>query len=610
MKLLIPRNQKNGLFYGCALLSLSLLTACAGEPISASQNNKPVQTENRAAIAPEIALGWVEKPEKIAKKYLAVTANVAASSAAAEIMEKNGNAIDAAIAAQAVLNVVEPQSSGIGGGGFLLYNRARDQKLFYYDGREVAPASATSGMFLDAKGVPLPHETATIGGQAVGVPGLVRMLAKAHAENGKLKWSELFAPAIQLARKGFPLSARLRAQLAASGYYRKLSPADFSRYTDKNGNLFPTGTIIYNQPLAKTFERLANNGAEEFYNGQTALDIVNTVRNAPVAPVEFVIGDLQKYQPKSRPPVCITYRIYRVCGPGAPSSGGITVLQALKMLEKFDMAKLDPYGAKAAHLMISALRLAYADRNQYIADDDFVSVPTDALLDPQYIALRASKIDPERVFPLATPGDPSDTTAMRSVASIMSAESPSTTHLSIVDAEGNALSFTSTIEQAFGSGLATKSGFLLNNQMTDFDFEPVSKSLPVLNAPQAFKRPRSSMSPFIVYHANGKPYLVIGSPGGSRIIGFVLPRLVAILDVKRPLAEALSAPNLAAFYADATVEIEKLPAADQTAYALEDQGYAVIRNELTSGLHAILYQKTDGYVGAADPRREGEAVGK
>ena len=595
-------------FFSC-LIFAAFLTACAEETSQKPGQYLRAQSHltARNAVAPEIATGKSLKPAVTSDKFMMTAANPLAVEAGALMLRKGGSAIDAVIAAQAVLNIVEPQSSGIGGGGFALYYNADKGSVAYYDGRETAPASATPDMFLNKTGAPLSFNGAATGGKAVGTPGLLKMLARAHQENGKLPWKTLFTPAVRIAEEGFPLSPRLRKLLLASKHYQKIGRG-YKRYTDKEGALLPVGTRIYNKPLAETFRKIAANGADIFYRGAIADDILQTVNTASVAPARMTRQDLSGYQVKKRVPACIIYRAYKVCGPGMPSSGGVTVLQALKMLEAYDMSALTPYGVEAIHLQAEALRLAYADRDKYLADRDFVPVPVEALLNESYLRSRARQINPKKAFNRARPGDPSALSVQ--VATLKRTESPSTTHLSVIDSDGNAASVTTTIERGFGAGLETRGGFMLNNQMTDFDFIPKINGLPVANAVAPLKRPRSSMAPFIVFDKkSGKPVLVIGSPGGARIIGYVLPRLVAILDQGRPIDEALNAPNLAAFYPDAVIELEKDPDIESLKAGLKEKGWRVTVRDLNSGLHGV-YIQGDRFIGAADPRREGEALGK
>jgi len=578
---------------------------------TACQNHitKNLLSENiqKETIIPEIATGREYKPVVKSSKYMAVAAHPLATKAGQKILEKGGSAVDAAIAMQAVLNVVEPQSSGIGGGGFLVHYDANSKHIISYDGRETAPSKADPNMFTDKNGKAIDFYHASMGGRAVAVPALLKMLALAHKEQGKLPWKSLFQDAINIAQNGYKLSNRLYLMLNEVSHYRELSKTDFKRYLLNDNTVKPIGTKIYNKPLAKTLEHIAVKGADSFYTGKIAHDIIDTVQNDDHAPSTMTLEDLKNYQPKKRHVPCIIYSNHKICGMGPPSSGGVTVIQAIKMLERFQLKDYNYYNPYHIHLTASALRLAYADRNKYLADPDFIAVPTKALLSDAYITRRSRLINPNKAFEKAIAGDPSK--GIRQFASLKTIEPPSTTHMSIVDQFGNAVSFTSTIEQAFGSGLVTKSGFILNNQMTDFDFIPEKNDMKIANAVAPLKRPRSSMSPFLIFDAKDNLKAVIGSPGGARIISFVMPRILSIIHSDKPINTMLSSPNMVAMSPDKIIELEAGLNLKELDHNLIKYGYLPKIRDLTSGIHMI-YIKDKILYGTADPRREGTALGE
>ncbi|MBE9223957.1 gamma-glutamyltransferase [Phormidium sp. LEGE 05292] len=560
----------------------------------------PVRTQDLPA--PEGDTGRIEKQAVRAKRQMVVTGNVLASQAGIAILRRGGNAVDAAIAVQMVLTLVEPQSSGIGGGAFLLLYDGTTGKLLSYDGRETAPGKARSDRFLNAEGKPLDLFAAVVGGKSVGVPGVVRMLEMVHREEGKLPWRELFQPAIELAENGFPISPRLYQLLSREKYLQRF-PNSRDYFYLANGQPKPVGSKLVNRPLAGVLRAIANQGADAFYQGEIAKDIVETVNRSPVNPGDLTLSDLAKYQAKKRDPVCGLYRVYQVCSMGPSSSGGITVLQILGILQNFDLASLKSKPIEMVHLFSEAGRLAYADRDRFLADPDFVKIPTQRLLDPQYLRVRGSAIDPNRSMGKATPGNIVVSSGER--RSIHWLDLPATTHFSIVDKDGNAVSMTSSIESGFGSRLMVR-GFLLNNQLTDFNFVPQENGQPVVNRVEAWKRPRSSMSPTIVFNAQKQPILIIGSPGGSGIINFVAKVLVGVLDWNIDVQEAISLPNFGSRNGPTELEAD-------TNYAsfkadLERRGHQVIVIPLNSGSHGIEI-KNGELIGGADPRREGVAIG-
>ncbi len=559
----------------------------------------------RTQDAPEAGSGRIEREAVIAQKYMAVAANPLASAAGSEILRAGGSAVDAAIAIQLVLGLVEPQSSGLGGGAFLVYYDAKAKQLRTYDGRETAPSAANPDRFLDADGKPLEFYDAVIGGKSVGVPGAVRMLEKAHKAHGRLPWKQLFRPAIELAEKGFPISPRLYTLLSTEQYLQRSEPAR-SYFFQPDGTPKPVGTILVNRSYAQVLRQIAKRGADAFYKGEIANDIVATVQKAGV-PGDLTTTDLAAYQAIERPPVCGIYRVYKVCGMGAPSAGGLTVLQILGILENFNLASLQPASLEAVHLFAEAGRLAFADRGFYIADPDFVSVPSNELIDPEYLRRRAALISLDRA--LTTEAQPGELSLQPAFVGGKddSPEFPSTSHIAIVDRYGNAVSMTTSIEDAFGSRLLVR-GFLLNNQLTDFSFSPTTgDGKPVANRVEAGKRPRSSMAPMMVFDQNGKLVMVVGSAGGARIINYVAKALVAALDWKLDSQQALSVPNFG--NRNGPTELEAGTSVADLKSALEALGHSVQVVEQTSGSHAIMLTE-QGLIGGADPRREGSAIGK
>ena len=448
---------------------------------------------------------------------MVAAANPWAVDAGVDILRAGGSAVDAAIAVQLVLNLVEPQSSGVGGGAFLVHYDGVTRQVIAYDGRETAPQSVTSDLFL-RDGKPMKFFDAVVGGRSVGVPGVVAMLELAHDRHGRLPWARLFATAIRLADHGFPVSPRLNALLARDRHLKTFETARRYFY-DESTKPRPIGWVLKNQPLAETFRLIATGGSNAFYKGEIARDIVRTVQGAAKNPGVLSRDDFTSYRAVAREPVCGPYRQYTVCGMPPPTSGGLTILQILGMLERFDLADLTPGSPQAVHLISEASRLAFADRARYMADSDFVRVPIAGLIDRDYLAQRAGLIDLSASMGSASAGDP-PRQRTELLSDDRSLELPSTTHISVVDSRGSAVSMTSSIENAFGSRLMV-GGFLLNNELTDFSFVPSREGQPIANRVEPGKRPRSSMSPTIVLNADGSLKLVIGSPGGSRIIPYV-----------------------------------------------------------------------------------------
>ena len=536
-------------------------------------------------------------------RHMIAAANPFAAQAGLDMLARGGSAVDAAIAAQMVLNLVEPQSSGIGGGGFMLRYDAESRSVAAYDGRETAPAAATPELFLGPEGAPLEFFDAVIGGRAVGVPGLLAMLKLAHQRHGKLPWAALFEPAITLAERGFALSPRLHKLIGEARDVGRYATARSYFFNDQ-GLPKPVGARLANPDFAATLRAIAKGGAKAFYEGDIAAAMVAAVHGATDNPGLMTLADLAGYEPKLRDPVCRSYRQWRVCGMGPPSSGGITTLEILGLLEGFDLAALAPGSAEAVHLISEASRLAYADRARYLADSDFQPVPIRGLLDRGYLASRANLIDPGFSMGQASPGEPPWRDGGLG-ADDPGEEGHSTSHLAVVDGDGNAVSMTTSIESAFGSRIMVR-GFLLNNQLTDFSFRPHVDGVAVANRVEAGKRPRSSMAPTLVLDGDGRLAFSIGSPGGSRIIAYVAQSLVALLDWRLDMQAAVALPHHV--NRNGPIDLEEGTPLTALGPALEALGHEVRIRPLTSGLHGIAV--TDhGLQGGADTRREGVVLG-
>ena len=557
-------------------------------------------------VAPEHPSGWIDKPAVESRRFMVAAANPLAARAGYEILRAGGNAADAAVAVQLVLGLVEPQSSGLGGGGFLLYHDAKRKRLIAYDGRETAPAAARPDRFLDDGGKPLAFLDAVAGGRSVGVPGTVRLLATVHRAHGRLPWQRLFAAAIALAERGFPVSRRLHNEIAAQSNWPQPRARDYFHAAD--GAPLREGALLRNPPYGRTLRLLAAHGANAFYDGPIADDIVRTVTLAPRHPGDMTRGDLARYRVEAREPVCGGYRGYQICGMPLPSSGGLCVLQTLAMLEPYDVASMGAASFWSVHFASEAERLAFADRGVYMADPAFYAPPA-GLLDARYLHERSLLISTRRSLDVAAPGDPSRRQASAPALAWgrdRAADFPSTSQISIIDADGNALSMTTTIEYGFGSRLMTEGGFLLNNELTDFSFAPEEDGKPVANRVEPGKRPRSSMAPTIAYDHAGRVAIVTGSPGSSAIIEYVVKTLLALIDWHLDPQAAAALPNFGS--RNGPTELEKDTPVAALAPKLIALGHRVTVIDENSGVQTIV-RTPRGFIGGADPRREGSVLG-
>ncbi len=602
-----------------AVAMLALLGACT----------TPSNTTSNAPLQPEISTGFTRKADLVTQKFAVAAANPLATQAGFDVLKAGGSAVDAAIAVQMVLGLVEPQSSGLGGGAFLLHSMAgegthAEPKVQAFDGRETAPATATEDLLLNAEGKPLAFHSAVVGGRSVGTPGVLRMLAQAHAQHGKLPWAKLFEPGITLATQGFAISPRLHAQLKADAYLR-LDPTAHTYFYQANGEPYPVGHVLKNPELAAVLQRVATEGVQAFYTGEVAEAVVRKVQQHPINPGRLALSDLANYQAKERTPLCFDHaafsRVYRVCGFPPPSSGAIAIGQILGMLQHTPASLMtsplemvdgtpDP---RWLHLYTEASRLAFADRAQYVADPDFAPAPSGewhSLLSPAYLRERAKLIRPTAMSQ-ALPGVPVH--AQRSsFAPMVDQPEYGTSHISIVDGQGNALAMTTTIEDAFGSRQMVK-GFLLNNELTDFSFAPRdAQGRLVANRVQPNKRPRSSMSPTLVFDkATGQLVMSVGSPGGAMIIHFTAKTLYGVLNWGMSPQQAIALPNFGSVGGPLVLEGGRF--APATLAALRERGHEVREQALTSGLQAVVKQNKNGqtvWVSGADPRREGEVMGE
>lgn len=577
-----------------ALLALALAAAATGA----------VAQQASDVVAPEGASGVAVKAPVHASKHMVVAANPIAGQAGHDALRAGGTAADALVAVQVMLGLVEPQSSGLGGGAFLVWFDAATGTLTTFDGRETAPSAATGSLFLDAAGKPLDFYAAVVGGRSVGVPGVPRLLETVHSRFGKRPFAELVEPAARLAESGFVVSPRLATMLKDEAERFEAGSTARNYFYDAAGAALPAGTILRNPDYAATLRLLAKDGADAFYKGPLAEAIVAAVRGHAKNPGLLSVEDLAAYAVKEREAVCAPYRGFDVCGMGPPSSGAIAIGQILGMVEPFPLRGLGPDDPVAWRVIGDATRLAFADRGRYVADSDFVRMPA-GLFDRNYLAGRSALIRRPTALPpdAVTAGEPPwDKAEFRTDG--LSMEIPSTSHITIVDGAGNVAAMTTSVENAFGSRLMV-AGFLLNNQLTDFAFAPEEGGAAVANRVEPGKRPRSSMSPTIVTK-DGRPVYALGSPGGSQIIPFVAKALIGLIDWDLDMQASVSMPHLTNRFG--TYDLEEGTAAASMAADLESLGYKTAVRELNSGLHGIAIGP-DGLTGGADPRREGVAIG-
>ncbi len=596
-----------------SMLIVATLGSAVALPVAAQQASDVLEPE--IAVALPDAFSGLSEPARAAwaareagqpvqaERWMVAAANPMAVEVGAEVLRAGGSAADAMVAVQAVLGLVEPQSSGLGGGAFLVWYDAATGEVTTLDGRETAPMAATPRLFQTEEGEPLPFWDAVVGGLSVGTPGTPALMEAAHRRWGQANWADLLAPAIRLAEMGFAVSPRLAGQIAGDEERLTRYPAT-AAYFWPDGAPLEVGALRRNPDYAETLRILAAEGAAGFYRGPVAEDIVAAVRSAEGNPGLLSLDDLARYRVVERPPVCIDYRGAEVCGMGPPSSGAITIAQILGKLAQFDLPAMDPDAPDTWRLIGDATRLAFADRGRYIADSDFVPVPVQGMTAPGYLASRAELLGRDDALPEVAPGLPEfDHALMR--ASDTDPERPATSHISIVDAAGNALSMTTTIESGFGARLFVR-GFLLNNELTDFSFRSHADGWPIANRAEPGKRPRSSMSPTIVLR-DGAPVVVTGSPGGAPIISYTANSLIAHLDWGLDVQTAIDRPHLVNAFG--TYILEEGTAAEALAEPLEAMGFTVRLGARTSGLQMIAIGP-DGLSGGADRRREGIALGE
>ena len=555
--------------------------------------------------SPEGSLSNIGKSKyNKSNNYMAVTADHRATKSAIRILELGGTAIDAAISAQMVLNLVEPQSSGIGGGGFILYYDAKTKNIYAWDGREKAPMNFSEKIFLNSDGKKKGFIEAVSGGLAVGVPSLVSMLEKAHKTHGNIPWKLLFEDSIKLSTEGFVVGKRL-SKLTSRAPHLKNQKTAREYFNIDNGGLLE-GTLKKNLQFADTLKLIRDKGSKAMLTGELADNILSTVTEHKSSPGLMTKKDFSFVKPALTKPTCGKYRKWKICGMGPPSSGGITVLQILGILNNFKLSSDNPNDPEVWHLFLEAAKLAYTDRGYYIADNDFIDVPIELMLDEKYLKERSKLIKKTSIISNPQKGKFNNDNA-KYLGTDSTSEKPSTTHLSIIDKYGNALALTSSIEFMFGSGLMT-SGFLLNNQMTDFSFYPKDKEGNLIaNRPQGKKKPRSSMSPTLVFDSEGELRIILGSPGGSQIICYVASSLVRVIDLNIRLENITEQPNICnrGFKSD----IESGTIGDILTKGLENKGHKINRKNMTSGIHMIYKDNAKKLSGIADQRREGTAYG-
>ncbi|APH72102.1 gamma-glutamyltransferase [Aquibium oceanicum] len=568
--------------------------------------SQPVLSQQATdALAPEAATGQQAKTSVRARQSIVVAANPLAAEAGLAVLRDGGSAADALVVVQTVLGLVEPQSSGIGGGAFLVWYDAGTGKVTTIDGRETAPMAATPELFIGDNGKPMEFFDAVVGGRSVGTPGVVRLMENIHDLHGTKEWSALFEPAARMAETGFTVSPRLAALVDEDAPLLSAQTSTRAYFFDASGTPLQQGAVLRNPTYAATLRTIGAEGADAFYEGPIAEEIVAAVQGHPDNPGKLSLEDLANYEAKERDAVCASYRGVDVCGMGPPSSGALAIGQILGILSEFDLAGLGPEDPQGWRLIGDATRLAFADRGRYVADGDFVDIPK-GLLNPDYLKSRAALLKRPDALPAeaAKAGDPPWDKAELRLDGV-SLEVPSTSHFVIVDAEGNLASMTSSIENGFGARLMT-GGFLLNNQLTDFSFVPQQNSEAVANRVEPGKRPRSSMSPTIVLR-EGKPIFALGSPGGSNIIPYVAQALIGLIDWNMNISQAFAMPHFSNRFG--RYDLEAGTAAAEMADDLEALGYEVRTTDLNSGLHGVAFLPDGTLEGGADPRREGVAVG-
>ena len=551
---------------------------------------------------PENASGIQQQKLAFAHQEMVSSANRFITQAGLSILKRGGNAVDAAVASAIMVTLVEPQSAGIGGGGFILYFNRQNQLITSFDGRETAPSAANEHLFLDESQQPLTYSQAVNNGNSVGVPGLLKALEMMHAKYGKLPWQDLFQPTIELAENGFPISPRLFKLIQSDPFLRQSEQAKHYFY-ESNDQPFPIGKIVKNSELANVLRDISIKGTTAFYEGEIAQEIISQVKRHP-RPGKLELIDLTNYQAKERSVICGPYRSWKICGMGPPSSGGLSTLQILGILEKDPLASLEPNSAQMIHLFSEAGRLAFADRDVYIGDPDFARVPIQEMLNPSYLSQRRNLIQMNRSMGIAKAGQfPSLSSHLEKDSSI---EIPSTSHISIVDKEGNAISMTLSVAAAFGSRIMVK-GFFLNNEMTDFSFVPIKDGKKVMNRLEPNKRPRSAMSPSLIFDKNNNLKMVIGSAGGPAIINYVAKSIIGVLDWGLDIQSAIGLPNFGS--RNQETDIEKSTISSNTINQLEMMNHIVKEWEMTSGTNAIFIDSIGRLWGGVDPRREGLALG-
>ncbi|PMH44798.1 gamma-glutamyltransferase [Vibrio sp. 10N.286.49.B3] len=580
------------------MLNRTLIALCVALATTSVQAS-PQVTDN---IAPELTSKITDKQSVVAKEFMVAAAHPLAVQAGYEVLNNGGTAADALVAVQTVLGLVEPQSSGLGGGAFLVYYDAKSKRITTFDGRETAPLAAKPELFQDENGEPLKFFDAVVGGRSVGTPGTVKLIATMHEKYGNKEWSDLLLPASTLATDGFTVSERLASSIAGDKERLSRYPDTRGYFFNADGEPLQEGSVLKNKAYAKTLDILAKGGAEAFYSGQIASDIVTKVTSIEDNPGYLALEDFATYKIIEREATCAGYHQYEVCGMGPPSSGALTVGQILGISSHFDLKALGADDPKSWQIIGDASRLAFSDRGRYMADSDFVPMP-EGLLDEEYLKSRAALITTGKALTTVEPGNPPWRNQIAQTDD-QSIELPSTTHIVITDKEGNIISMTSTVENGFGSRVMSN-GFILNNELTDFSFASYKDGYPIANRVEPGKRPRSSMSPTIVME-DGKPYMALGSPGGSRIIGYVAKTLIAHFDWGMDIQDAINMPHLVNRFG--TYELEEGTPAETLKEPLESMGFKVNIRDLNSGLHGFVFNKGK-LIGGADPRREGIAMG-